>query len=106
GFRSARRGGLWAPRPQRRRQVDDLPDALRAPHPDERGCERRGGEPGARREPRARAPGVHGAEVLALWRSLGRAEPRLLRRHLRTDAFCLALVRASVVVLIGVSLAP
>ena len=85
-FRSARRGDLRPAGSQRRRQVDHLPHAVRAAHAQRRRCQRRGRESVARREPRPRAPRLHGAEILALWRSVGGAEPRLLRRHLRLEA--------------------
>src|SRR5690606_33807176 len=69
-------------RAERRRQVDDVQDAVRALEADRRhGCGRR-----LRSRPRRRrgeaAGRLHGAEVLAVWAPVRAAEPRILRRHL------------------------
>ena len=69
-FRPARR--------QRRRQVDDLPHALRPVAGERRDAACRRLRPAPGRGGGARAYRLHGAEILALWQSLGARKSALL----------------------------
>ena len=80
-FGAARRD-LRPPRAERRRQVDDVQDAVRPAAPDRRDRAGRRVRSSSRRRQGAQPARLHGAEILALRRPHGDAEPRFLRRRL------------------------
>ena len=68
-LRGGARRDLRPARPERRGQVDHLPDAVRAAQAERRGGARRGDRPAPRHRRRAQPARLHGAEVLAVRRS-------------------------------------
>ena len=79
------RGGraLRLPRPERRREVHDAPDALRHPRADRRDRTRARHRPPAGARAHQGRHRLHVAALLALRRPVGGREPRLLRDGLR-----------------------